>query len=125
MQSINPQQTSPAKRHGHLGDRRARNGKPRDPRHAPSPRMASPVLTPRQAEVAALLVGTGLSCKEIAASLARSEGTVRTHTEKIYRAFDVHSRPELTVVLGRSGNASSGGAASSSEIDARSSRQGG
>jgi DNA-binding NarL/FixJ family response regulator len=57
------------------------------------------VLTSRQREIAALLVGTGLSYKQIAARLDRSEGTVRTHTERIYRAFGVHSRPELTVVL--------------------------
>ncbi len=124
MQSRDPQQTSSTKRQGRLGDRRARGVKPRAPRLAPGERRASPVLTPRQAEVAALLVGTGLSYKEIAASLDRSEGTVRTHTERIYRAFDVHSRPELTVVLG-SGKVSSGGAASSSAIDVRSPQQGG
>jgi DNA-binding NarL/FixJ family response regulator len=56
-------------------------------------------LTPRQGDVAALLVGTGLSYKQIAARLGVREGTVRTHTEKVYRAFGVHSRAELTVTL--------------------------
>jgi DNA-binding NarL/FixJ family response regulator len=63
------------------------------------PAQTFSVLTPRQRDVAALLVGTGLSYKEIAARLDRSEGTVRTHTERIYRALGVHSRPELTVAL--------------------------
>ncbi|MFO0590327.1 MAG: helix-turn-helix transcriptional regulator [Polyangiaceae bacterium] len=59
----------------------------------------SPPLTPRQRDVTALLVSTGLSCKEIAARLGLSEGTIRTHMERIYRAFGVHSRPELTATL--------------------------
>jgi RNA polymerase sigma factor (sigma-70 family) len=62
-------------------------------------------LTPRQRDVAALLVGTGLSYKEIAVRLGCSEGTMRTHTEKIYRALGVHSRPELTVALRAGENA--------------------
>lgn len=66
---------------------------------APAERQPGPVLTPRQRDVAALLVGTGLSYKQIAAHLELSEGTIRTHTERIYRAFGVHSRPELTVAV--------------------------
>jgi DNA-binding NarL/FixJ family response regulator len=62
-------------------------------------KAASPALTPRQRDVAALLIGTGLSYKQIAAKLGLSEGTLRTHTERIYRALGVHSRPELTVAL--------------------------
>ena len=96
MRSMKPERTFPPKRHG---DRRARSVEARASPRAPAERRADPVLTPRQREVAALLVGTGLSYKEIAARLNRSEGTVRTHTEKIYRALGVHSRPELTVAL--------------------------
>lgn len=66
---------------------------------APIERGTKPALTPRQLQVALILVGTGLSYKEIAAHLHLREGTVRTHTERIYRAVGVHSRPELTVAL--------------------------
>jgi DNA-binding CsgD family transcriptional regulator len=58
-------------------------------------------LPPRQREVARLLVGSGLSSKEIAHQLGLSEGTIRKHTERIYRTFNVHSRPEFMAVLGR------------------------
>jgi DNA-binding NarL/FixJ family response regulator len=76
---------------------RARRFEPPEP--SPASTERPPALTPRQRDVAALLVETGLSYKEIAARLGRSEGTVRTHTEKIYRACGVHSRAELTVAL--------------------------
>jgi DNA-binding NarL/FixJ family response regulator len=99
MQSMEPQQTFFSERHGDLGDLRTRSVEERAFRRAPAERRESPVLTPRQREVAALLVGTGLSYKQIAARLGLSEGTIRTHTEKIYRAFGVHSRAELTVEL--------------------------
>jgi DNA-binding CsgD family transcriptional regulator len=56
-------------------------------------------LTPRQRDVATLLVGTGLSYKEIATRLGLREGTVRSHTEKVYRALGVHSRAELTAAF--------------------------
>jgi DNA-binding NarL/FixJ family response regulator len=56
-------------------------------------------LTPRQRDVAALLVRTGLSYKQIAAQLQVREGTLRTHAEHLYRAVRVHSRAELTVAL--------------------------
>jgi len=49
--------------------------------------------------VAALLVRTGLSYKQIAAELHVREGTLRTHAEHVYRAVGVHSRAELTVAL--------------------------
>lgn len=53
----------------------------------------------RQREIATLLVSTGLSYKQIASELGLSEGTVRKHTERIYRALKVHSRPELVALL--------------------------
>lgn len=52
-------------------------------------------LSPRQQQVANLLINTGLSYKEIAAELGIAEGTVRKHVEKVYRAYGVQSRPEL------------------------------
>ena len=103
--SKKPQQIFLSERSGDLGDGRARSVEVRASQPAPAERRSSPVLTSRQREVAALLVGTGLSYKQIAAQLDRSEGTVRTHTEKIYRAFGVHSRPELTVALQPQGKA--------------------
>lgn len=99
------QRTFLSERHEDLGDGRARSAEVRASQPAPAERRPSPVLTSRQREVAALLVGTGLSYKQIAAQLDRSEGTVRTHTERIYRAFGVHSRPELTVALQPQGEA--------------------
>jgi len=96
---MEPQQTFLSERHGDLGDLQARSVEACASQLAPPKRRTSPALTPRQREVAALLVETGLSYKQIAARLGLSEGTVRTHTEKIYRAFGVHSRAELTVAI--------------------------
>lgn len=96
MRSEKPSRTLLRERQSDLRPRRVR-------RHlssrAPAERQPDQVLTPRQRDVAALLVGTGLSYKQIAAHLDLSEGTIRTHTERIYRAFGVHSRPELTVAV--------------------------
>jgi DNA-binding NarL/FixJ family response regulator len=95
MRSTEPLRTFLSKPRGDLG---------RLPPRLPVQRSTTrATLTLRQREVAALLVGTGLSYKEIAARLDLSEGTVRTHTEAIYRALGVHSRPELTVALQGSG----------------------
>ncbi|WP_437924634.1 LuxR C-terminal-related transcriptional regulator [Sorangium sp. So ce291] len=76
-------------------DLRARSAQEHASPLAPTDPPAIPALTPRERDVVELLVGTGLSYKQIAAQLDRSEGTVRTHTERIYRAFGVHSRLEL------------------------------
>jgi DNA-binding NarL/FixJ family response regulator len=103
MPSMRPKGTFPA---SPRRDLRARS----ESRRAPADRSASPALTPRQRDVVALLVGTGLSYKQIAAQLARSEGTVRTHTERIYRAFGVHSRLELIVAYRSLQDARSGAA---------------
>ena len=51
-------------------------------------------LTEKQTEVLTLL-RSGLSQKEIAVKLHRSEHTVHTHVERIFVAFGVHSHPEL------------------------------
>ncbi|WP_438023457.1 response regulator transcription factor [Sorangium sp. So ce233] len=91
---MRPKRTFPASPGCNL---RARSAKRRAPLRALTDPPGSPALTPRQREVVELLVGTGLSYKQIADRLARSEGTVRTHTERIYRAFGVHSRLELIV----------------------------
>ncbi|HRI68856.1 MAG TPA: LuxR C-terminal-related transcriptional regulator [Polyangium sp.] len=56
-------------------------------------------LTPRQKEVAGILSRTGLSYKQVASQLAISEGTMRKHTENVYRKLGVHSRAELVVVM--------------------------
>lgn len=56
-------------------------------------------LTKRQTEIAALLAGTGLSYDEIAFLLGISCGTMRKHTENIYRRLDVHSRSELVMLV--------------------------
>lgn len=59
-------------------------------------------LSPRLREVAELLVGTGLSHKQIAAQLQLSEGTVHRHVERLYRTLGVNSRAELTTHLNAS-----------------------
>jgi LuxR family maltose regulon positive regulatory protein len=48
-------------------------------------------LTGREAEVLHLL-DQGLSNREIAARLFLSEGTVKTHTHRLYRKLGVQSR---------------------------------
>lgn len=59
----------------------------------------APSLTPRQREVAGLLCSTGLSYKQVADKLDISEGTMRKHTENVYRRVGVHSRAELMMAL--------------------------
>jgi DNA-binding NarL/FixJ family response regulator len=122
---MEPQRTFLSERHGDIGNLRAHSleGRTSPPAHAE--RRARPTLTSRQREVAALLVETGLSYKEIAVRLDRSEGTVRTHTERIYRAFGVHSRPELTVAIREPENVPFVAAANLTEIAVRSAHQGG
>jgi DNA-binding NarL/FixJ family response regulator len=56
-------------------------------------------LTLRQREVAGLLCSTGLSYKQVADKLDISEGTMRKHTENVYRRVGVHSRAELMMAL--------------------------
>lgn len=56
-------------------------------------------LTAREKEVAGILTRTGLSYKQAASELHICEGTMRKHTENVYRKKGVHSRAELTVVL--------------------------
>lgn len=64
-----------------------------------SPAASAGELTDRQQEIAKLLVGTGLSYKQIADRLGISEGTVRKHVEHVYRSAGVHSRAELAIKL--------------------------
>lgn len=52
-------------------------------------------LPARLREVAVLLVGTGMSQKQIAAQLGIQPGALHTHVERLYRTLDVHSRAEL------------------------------
>ncbi len=56
-------------------------------------------LSPRQHQVATLLVNSGLSFKEIAIQMHISEGTLRKHAEHVYRALGVRSRAELGAML--------------------------
>ncbi|AKT40340.1 helix-turn-helix transcriptional regulator [Chondromyces crocatus] len=58
-------------------------------------------LTTREKEIATLLVESGLSYKQIADSLTIRTGTMRAHTENIYRKLEVHSRAELTIKMRR------------------------
>lgn len=57
------------------------------------------LLTPREKEIAEMLVNTSFSQKELASHLGLSEATIRTHIERIYRRLNVHSRSELVTLL--------------------------
>jgi DNA-binding CsgD family transcriptional regulator len=65
----------------------------------PARRPALEKLSPRRREIATLLVNSGFSYKELAHELGLSEGTVRKHTEQVYRAVGVRSRAELVALL--------------------------
>lgn len=52
-------------------------------------------LTARESEIAAYLVNTGLSFKEIAKRLGTKYDTVRTQINSIYKKCKVHARSEL------------------------------
>src|SRR5262249_10902349 len=91
MRSPKRQQTfSPTPRVGH-----ARSAEARATAGPSAGEAERPTLSPRRREVAELLVYSGLSYKQIAARLNRSEGTIRSHAEEIYRQYKVHSRFEL------------------------------
>jgi DNA-binding CsgD family transcriptional regulator len=69
------------------------------PRAGASPVPA--VLAAREAEVARL-VAAGMSDLAIASRLGIAEATVGTHVHRIYRKLGVHSRVELSQLLGAS-----------------------
>lgn len=56
-------------------------------------------LTPRQREVADLLVSTAMTNAEIADVLCISEKRVKNHASDIYAALQVNTRQELTLLL--------------------------
>jgi DNA-binding NarL/FixJ family response regulator len=57
-------------------------------------------LTPRQEEIAALVIH-GLTNQQIAAQLSICEQTVKDHLRNVFAKLDVHHRSELTTkVLG-------------------------
>ncbi len=60
-------------------------------------------LTPGQARVAELLA-EGLSNREVATRLQRSEHTIHDHTKSIYRLLDVRTRAEFMALWARSRN---------------------
>lgn len=65
-------------------------------------RALSTALTPRQREVLTLL-GQGKSNKEIARTLALSEGTVKLHVTAILKALNVNNRTGAVVAAARLG----------------------
>jgi len=63
-------------------------------RQSSVPRAALPTLTPREEEVLAL-VARGMANKEIAATLAIVEGTVKRHLQNILAKLHLRNRVEL------------------------------
>lgn len=55
-------------------------------------------LTPAEAEVVALL-SRGLSNREIAAALGKSEGTVKNQLSAVYRKLGVNNRMRLLLMF--------------------------
>ena len=70
------------------------------PRARPAPPAEIPCpyryhLTAREVEVLRL-IAAGMSNREMAAALCRSERTVERHIENIYRKIDAHSKADAT-----------------------------
>jgi DNA-binding CsgD family transcriptional regulator len=72
------------------------------PRRRHPPKTPPPMLTPRQAEVLAL-IASGMSTVQIAHSLHLSRETVRNHVRNILRELRVHSRVEAVALAYRAG----------------------
>lgn len=66
---------------------------------SPPARRGPQALSPREAEVAALLA-RGLSNKLIARELALSEGTVKFHLRNLYAKLGAHNRDDVLRLLG-------------------------
>lgn len=52
-------------------------------------------MTAREREVATYLASSGLKQSEIADEMGIALGTLRKHSERVYRSLGVHSRAEL------------------------------
>jgi len=66
------------------------------------PKTEAPMLTPRQAEILAL-IASGMSTVQIAEALHLSRETVRNHVRNILRQLRVHSRVEAVALAYRDG----------------------
>jgi DNA-binding NarL/FixJ family response regulator len=71
---------------------------------SPAPAAVNELLTPRELDTV-LLVGQGLSNKEIARQLGVSVATVRTHLNKVYAKLGSASRVELALLAAQPGGA--------------------
>ena len=56
-------------------------------------------LTPRQREIADLLVRTSMTNAEIASALCITEKSIKNHATEIYSTLQVNTRQELTLLL--------------------------
>jgi LuxR family maltose regulon positive regulatory protein len=65
---------------------------------SPAARRGPQALSPREAEIAALLA-RGLSNKLIARELALSEGTVKFHLRNLYAKLGAHNRDDVLRLL--------------------------
>ena len=66
------------------------------------PQPAGAILSAREVEVLAMLA-RGLSNKEIAGELVRSEATIATHLRRIYEKVGAHTRTQAIAIARRSG----------------------
>ena len=77
-------------------------GRPAPPR-TPVPAGLCCVQFPRRQQEILALVAEGLCDKEIAARLGVSTRTVRTHLERIYQRYSIHSRSAAVALWLRNG----------------------
>jgi DNA-binding NarL/FixJ family response regulator len=68
------------------------------PSRARAPTGASPLLTPREQEIAAM-IGAGASNRDIAVRLKVGEGTVKAHLTSIFRKLGFADRLQLGLFL--------------------------
>jgi two-component system, NarL family, response regulator len=65
-------------------------------------RVSADVLTARELDVLRQM-GSGMSNKEIAAVLAISEGTVKTHVKAVLAKLGAHDRTQAVIIAGKRG----------------------
>ncbi|HEX8943694.1 MAG TPA: response regulator transcription factor [Gemmatimonadaceae bacterium] len=103
LKELSPQHVIDAVRRAHAGAEWIEFlGRPRDPLPEPGEQQDSLGLTPRELELAGLVV-SGLRNRDIAARLGISEGTAKLHLYNVYKKIGVASRVELVLRMRSAG----------------------